>query len=217
MQSTTLSRSSLLLLALVTVVTVTVTGACDEAGPGTETREVNRPAAEAALALTPATDRHDPLAGVGGDELYIDNPTIRDIVEGRVQGPMTSSVFAMVGDEECPQERAARDGTLGDQPAPSPMKIDVDDTTFLDQPLSAACVRREADATYTLVNCDGPAERHGAADVFPLAAPANVSEDDYKYSCYFCANGFPCFTKRYQQGYVNQYWDCLTFAFQGCC
>ena len=196
--------------------TILFAGACDEAAaPPASTREINRPVAEVALARSPASDRHDPLAGVGGDELYIDVPTVRDVVEGRVQAPIVSSAFAMIEDDECPQERAAREGTLADLPAAETVAVASDDPAFLDMPLSDACVQRADDGAHTLIPCETGSDGGLAPNTFSLTAATDPSGDLYR--CYFCNSGFPCFTKRYQEGYVNQFYQCITWGYNGCC
>lgn len=195
----------------------TATG-CDDAAP-IPRGEIDRHAAQAQLAER--VDGQPPLTPAELDDLVIEDPTVRDIAEGRIDGLKISSSFVLgePSDEaagECPQREAALSGEPVDEPRD--VALDLADELLLDTPVSEACVlldRSSGDAT--LVRC----ERFEAADGgVSLDADFDLMHLDAEAgACWFCSwtFGFVCPSwSQKKMGFVSN-GQCVASGFAGCC
>jgi len=152
--------------------------------------------------------------------LELEEATVRDIVDGRIDAPMASTDFGHLGEdgepsELCPQQEAALSGASVDQPGD--IAFDVADEGLLDTPLSEACALADHQTGgVELVRCEDHESANGSV---PLDAGYDlVHLDSTAYNCYMCTSTFVCGWggKQRKNGYILDN-KCVAWGFFGCC
>jgi len=192
---------------------------CDDGTPYSP-GEIDRHAAEATLAER--GDDPTPLTPAELDALVIEEPTVRDVVEGRVDAPKISSRFGVVDEdgevvEECSQRKAA----LAGEPVEAPLDLpfDASNERLLATPLAETCVLADRRTeSMELVRCgdyEGPNARVTLDADFDLVS---LGDPTGEYNCYMCVDTGLCGWggKAKKLGHVL-FGYCVSVGWHGCC